>query len=609
VHWEAWYTIGVLVLVFYGLVREIAPPDVLLMGGLVAVGLGLHHLLSIEEIFGGFANEGLLTVAAMFAVAAALRETGALNSLGDWVMGRATTERGALARMAGSITVVSAFLNNTPVVAMLLPVIDTWCRKNRVSPSRLLLPLSYLAILGGTCTLIGTSTNLVVNGMLARAMDRPDVAASAALQHALRPMSLFEVTPVGVPYALAGILYLFLVGRRLLPDRKDLIQQFGEHAREYVVNMRIQPGCRLIGKRVEEAGLRRLSGQFLIEITRGEELITPVEPNQLLEEGDILTFAGIVDSIIDLERIPGLVPVVDANYEAHSSKRRDSMLCESVISGSSPLVGKSIRDADFRATYNAAVVAVHRSGERLKGRLGDIVLRNGDTLLLQTGPHFRRAHHNNSDFYLVSAIQDSRPVRHDKAYISIALLLVLILLMATEVIPIVMSAFLVAGLMVVTRCISPGDARQSVDWQTLLSIGAAFGLGRALEKSGVVEAVIGLVVQNAAGFGPYAAFIALYVVTVAITEMVSNNAAAVFMFPFAVALGIQLGVNPRTFVIGVMFAASAGFMMPIGYQTHLMVYGPGGYRFKDFFRLGFPMDLVLITVATILIPLVWPFHG
>ncbi|MDX9974113.1 MAG: SLC13 family permease, partial [FCB group bacterium] len=569
--------------------------------------IGLHHLLTVEEIFGGFANEGLLTVAAMFAVAASLRETGALNSMGDGVMGRARTESGALARMAGSVTVASAFLNNTPVVAMLLPVIDTWCRKNRVSPSRLLLPLSYLAILGGTCTLIGTSTNLVVNGMLARAMERPDVAASPALQQALEPMSLFEVTPVGIPYALAGVLYLFIVGRRLLPDRKDLIQQFGESAREYMVNMRIEPGCRLIGKRVEAAGLRRLSGQFLIEITRGEELITPVEPNQLLEENDILTFAGVVDSIIDLERIPGLVPVVDINYEAHSSKRRDSLLCEAVISASSPLVGKSIRGADFRATYNAAVVAVHRSGERLKGRLGDIVLRNGDTLLLQTGPHFGRAHHNNSDFYLVSAIQDSRPVRHDKAYISIGLLGLLIVLMATEVIPIVMAAFLIAGLMVVTRCISPGDARQSVDWQTLLSIGAAFGLGRALEKSGVVEAVITLVVDNAASFGPYAAFIALYIVTVVVTEMVSNNAAAVFMFPFAVALGIQLGANPRTFVVGVMFAASAGFMMPIGYQTHLMVYGPGGYRFKDFIRLGLPMDLVLITVATLLIPLVWPF--
>lgn len=601
--WEAWYVLVVLGLVFYGLVRELAPADVLLLGGVVAIGLS--GILTPAEIFSGFSNEGLLTVAALFTVAAALRETGALNTLGAWVLGRAKTELGALLRMSGAVTTASAFLNNTPVVAMLLPVVDSWCRKNRVAPSRLMLPLSYLSILGGTCTLIGTSTNLVVNGMLERAVAAPDVTPELA--RALQPMGLFEVTAVGIPYALAGILYLFLVGRRLLPDRKDLIEHFGETSREYIVNLRVMPGCRLIGQRVEQAGLRHLPGQFLIEIARGDEVITPVEPDQKLEADDILTFAGVVDTIIDLERIPGLVPVVDEHYEEHSSKRRGSMLCEAVISNTSPLVGKSIRDADFRATYNAAVVAVHRNGERLKGRLGDIVLRNGDTLLLQTGSHFRRAHRNNPDFYLISAVGDTRPVRRDKALISMLLLGVLIVLMATEVVDIVLAAFLVAGLMVISRCISASDARQSVDWQTLISIGAAFGLGKALEQSGVVAAVSHSVVGFTSAFGPYAAFLALYIITVIITELVSNNAAAVFMFPFAVSIATQLDANPRTFVVGVMFAASAGFMMPIGYQTHLMVYGPGGYRFADFVRVGFLLDLVLIAVAATLIPMVWPF--
>lgn len=600
--WEAWYVLAVLGLVFYGLVRELAPADVLLLGGLIAVGLA--GVLKPDQIFAGFANEGLLTVAALFTVAAALRETGALNTLGSWILGRARTELGAMLRLSGAVTVISAFLNNTPVVAMLLPVVDTWCRKNRVAPSRLMLPLSYLSILGGTCTLIGTSTNLVVNGMLERAVQDP--SASPAIVKALQPMTLFEVTPVGVPYALAGILYLLIIGRRLLPDRKDLIEHYGESSREYIVNLRVMPGCRLIGQRVEEAGLRHLPGQFLIEIARGDEVITPVEPDQKLEADDILTFAGVVDTILDLERIPGLVPVVDESYEEHSSKRRGSMLCESVISNTSPLVGKSIRDADFRATYNAAVVAVHRNGERLKGRLGDIVLRNGDTLLLQTGSHFGRAHRNNPDFYLVSAIGGSRPVRRDKALISMILLGILIAMMATEVIDIVMSAFLIAGLMVITRCISASDARQSVDWQTLISIGAAFGLGKALEQSGLVS-VVTSGVSSTSAFGPYMALIALYVVTVFVTELVSNNAAAVFMFPFAVSIATQMDVNPRTFVVAVMFAASAGFMMPIGYQTHLMVYGPGGYRFTDFVRVGFLMDLVLIAVAVALIPLVWPF--
>ncbi len=612
--WEAWYVLAVLAFVFYALVKELAPPDVILLGGLVAVALA--GILTPEQVFAGFSNEGLLTVAALFAVAAALRETGALNTLGAWVLGRARTERGALARLALSVTPVSGVLNNTPVVAMLLPVLDAWCRKHQVSPSRLMLPLSYMAILGGTCTLIGTSTNLVVNGMLEQRLGslreaarlNGEGAVDPTLVQALQPMSLFEVTPVGIPYALAGLLFLFLIGRRLLPDRKDLIQKFGESTREFLVNLQVQPGCRLIGQRVQEAGLRQLPGQYLIEITRGDEVITPVDPDQIIRAGDILTFTGVVDSVIDLERIPGLLPVGDEHYEDHSSKRRGNMLCEAVVSNTSPLIGKSIRDADFRATYNAAVVAVHRGGERLHGRVGDIVLRNGDTLLLQTGPHFRRAHRNNPDFYLISAIQDSRPVRHDRAILSIALLVLLIVLMATEVVPIVIAAFLVAGLMVASRCISAADARQSIDWQTLLSIGAAFGLGKALEASGLVSYITGSVFQHTTAMGPYATFIALYITTVIITEMVTNNAAAVFMFPFAVQLGVELGCNPRTFIIGVMFAASAGFMMPIGYQTHLMVYGPGGYRFQDFVRLGLPMDIVLITVATLVIPLVFPFH-
>lgn len=611
--WEAWYTLAVLALVFYALVRELAPTDVILLGGVILVGLA--GILEPEEIFSGFANEGLLTVAALFAVAAALRETGALNTVGGWILGRARTEIGALARLSLSVSPASAFLNNTPVVAMLLPVVTSWCRKNQVSPSRLLLPLSYLAILGGTCTLIGTSTNLVVNGMIEEQRKTLVAQASAqgteppaGLMHALRPMSLFEVTPVGVPYALAGILYLFIVGRRLLPDRKDLIQQFGESSREYVVNMRIESGCKLAGQTVEGANLRHLPGLFLIEIFRDDQIIAPVEPSQILQTDDILTFAGSVDHIIDLERIHGFEPVADPAYEAHSSKRRDHMLCEAVISNTSPLVGKSIRDADFRATYNAAVVAVHRGGTRLKGRLGDIVLRQGDTLLLQTGPHFSRAHHNNPDFYLVSAIRDSRPVRHDKAVLSIGLLLFLIALMATEVISIVMAAFLVAGLMVLTRCISAADARQSVDWQTLISIGAAFGMGKAIEKSGLVDYVTQTVVGQSSVLGPYGAFIGLYVVTVIVTEMISNNAAAVFMLPFAISISGQMGCDARTFIVGVMFAASAGFMMPIGYQTHLMVYGPGGYRFKDFVRVGFFLDLLLIAVATALIPQVFPFH-
>lgn len=597
--WHAWITVFTLGVVLIGLVRNL-PPDAVLLGGTVL--LTLTGVISPAQAFAGFSNEGMLTVAALFIVAAALRETGALDTIGGFVLGRARTERGVMVRLAVSVTGMSAFLNNTPIVAMFIPIITRWCSKNNVSPSRLLIPLSYLTILGGTCTLIGTSTNLVVSGLLRREMDL-DPSHSANLS----PIGLFELSWVGVPYAIIGTAYLLFIGYRLIPDRKEFIEKMAQTAREYLVDLRVEPGCPLIGKTVEEAGLRRLRGLFLIEILRKEEVIAPVRPDRTLAEGDVLTFTGEVNTIVDLERIQGLVPIADDGYEVHTLRRRGRMLSEAVVSATSPVVGKTIRDSDFRARYNAAVIAVHRGGERLHGRVGDIVLRSGDTLLLQSGPHFLSVHRYDPDFYLVSGVEDSRPVRHEKAGLSIALLAALILLMATGYVTIVTAAFVIAGVMIVTRCISMGDARQSLDWQTLITIGASFGLGEALRTSGVVNVVAEFLVGHMGAWGPYALLAAIYLLTSIFTEVVTNNAAAVLMFPFAVAVAEQFGVNPRPFVMAVMFAASASFMSPIGYQTNLMVYGPGGYRFTDFLRVGFPLELILWSSAVILIPIMWPF--
>jgi len=283
------------------------------------------------------------------------------------------------------------------------------------------------------------------------------------------------------------------------------------------------------------------------------------------------------------------------------------MLCEAVVSSAAPCLGKTIRDADFRATYNAAVVAVHRGGERLIGKVGDFKLRPGDTLLLQTGPHFARAQRNNRDFLLVSGIEDSRPLRSDKAVLALGLLAVLVVLMASGIIEIVTAAFLVAGLMVLFRCISITDARASVDWQTLITIAAAFGLGKALENSGLVEESAGAIVAFAGPYGPYAVLAGVYLLTSVFTETVTNNAAAALVFPFAVAIASQLGISPRPLVMAVTFAASASLVTPLGYQTNLMVFGPGGYRFTDFVRIGLPLNFLLLATATLLIPWVWPF--
>jgi di/tricarboxylate transporter len=529
-------------------------------------------------------------------VAAALRETGALDHLGQRLLGKVNSERGGLLWVSSVATVSSALLNNTTIVAMLLPVVLDWCRKRSISPSRLLIPLSFATILGGTCTLIGTSTNLVVQSKLA--------------EKGLPPMSFIELGYVGIPCAILGLVYLLTAGRWLLPNRKELLQQLAETRREYLVEMMVQPGCRLIGQSVQAAGLRNLPGLFLIEIDRNGSIIGPVAPQEIVRDGDRMVFTGVVDTIVDLKKIPGFVPAADETYEVKSERQRGRMLCEAVVSATSPLIGKTIKDADLRARYNAAVVAVHRNGQRVTTKLGDTTLHPGDTLLLQTGSHFWRAHRNNPDFYLVANVDDSRPLRHDRVPIALVLFAGMITLLATESftgIDPMISAFLVAGLMILTRCISTADARQSIEWSVLVGIAASFGLGTALEKAGIARQFADFLAQSTAGWGPIAALAALYFGTMLLNELITNNGAAVLAFPFAVELSSSLNVSPRPFVIAIAIAASYAFASPIGYQTHMMVYGPGGYRFADFVRVGLPLNLLMWVAAVTLIPMIWSF--
>ncbi len=588
---EAWLTLGVVAALFVGLVRNVAPPDLLFLGATAL--LAVLGIISPEEAYAGFSNTGMLTVAFLFVVVAGLRETGVLDYVGHHVLGRATTEKGVLARLAAVVLPLSAFLNNTPIVAMFVPVVIDWSRRHQVSPSKLLIPLSYLTILGGTCTLIGTSTNLVVNGLM--------------IQNGIRGMHLFEIGMVGLPYAVIGLIYLLTVGHFLLPDRKELLEQLGESRREYLTELLVQPGCRLIGKTVLEAGLRQLPGLFLIEIDRDGQTIGPVGPDDLIEQGDKLIFTGIVNSIIELEKIPGLVPVADSDYEVTPSEQRRRRLCEAVISPTSSLLGKTIRDADFRATYGAAIVAVHRSGKRVEKKIGDITLRAGDTLLLQVPRHFLRAYRHDPAFYLLSDVEDWRPVRRDRLWISLSLFFMLIVLMTTGVIPIVISATLTAVLMVALGCISSGDARRSIEWQVLITIAAAFGVGTALQNSGAATTIASTLVNSTQAWGPIAAVAVIYLVGSLLTEVITNNAAAVLMFPFCLETARLYDADPFPFLMALILSASASFMTPIGYQTNMMVYGPGGYRFTDFMRIGAPLNLLLGIVAVILIPIVWPF--
>jgi len=427
------------------------------------------------------------------------------------------------------------------------------------------------------------------------------------LKAGLPGLGLLELGYVGVPCALVGVAYMMWVAPRLLPERKELLEQLVEARREYLIEMTVKPGCRLIGRSIEAAGLRHLPGLFLIEIDRDGELISPVTPEEEIQAGDRLVFTGIVGTIVELEKIPGLVPAADRAYDLSPAGRRERRLCEAVISPTSPLVGQRVRDADFRAIYDAAIVAVHRNGARLAKKVGDVILRPGDTLLMQVGPDFSRTYRNHRDFYPVSDVEGSQPLRHERAWVAVALFAALIAAMVSGVVDEVLAALLAAGLMVVTRCMSAAEAHRSVEWPVLVTIAAAFGVGSALSESGAARAIADVLVEATRGLGPTATLAALYFGTMVLNELITNNAAAALAFPLTLEAAALMGVDARPLLIGITLASSLAFASPIGYQTHMMVYGPGGYRFTDFVRVGVPLNLLLWINRVLLIPRIWPW--
>lgn len=585
---DGWLTVGVLVLMVAAMAREVAGPDLIVMAGLFV--LAVTGVLTPAETFSGFANPAMATVGALFIVSAGLRETGLLEAAVVRLFGKARGELSALLRMCPPLAGFSGFLNNAPIVAMMTPVVIEWARRTGLSPSRFLIPLSYATILGSVMTVIGTSVNLTAAGLV--------------VQAGMPPLRFFEFFPVGLPICLAGLAYVVFVAPRLIPVRQDLAQQLGDRWREYTATMRVEPGSRLAGETVEEAGLRQLPGLFLVEIDRDGRTLTPVAPEQILREGDRLVFAGVVSTIVDLQRFPGLAP--DTDEPGAASISRERRLVEAVVSSSSPLRGQSIRDINFRTTFDAAVVAVHRNGERVGGKIGEIVLRPGDTLLMQTAPGFMRAHGNSPDFYLVSEIGGHVAPRTEKAGIALAILGTMVGVAALGVLPISIASFVAAGALIVTRCIDGPTARQAVKWDVLIVIGAGLGIALAMAKTGAAAAVAGLLVGSTGGLDPWVTLAVVYLATVLLSEFLHHNAAVAIMFPIAIQAASQVGAEPRAFIMATAMGAACAFANPVTYQTHLIVYGPGGYRFKDFVRAGIPLDLLCAVVALTVIPWIWP---
>lgn len=564
------------------------PADAVFIGLLTVIVVS--GIVTPAQALVGFSNEGMLTIGALYVVATGLRETGGVQVIIKKLLGRPRQLWRVQAKIFGPVLVLSAFLNNTPIVATFIPALQEWGEKFRIPVSKLLIPLSYAAILGGTCTLIGTSTNLIINGLL--------------LSEVGIPLGMFEPAYVGIPVAIIGFIYMMTLGRQLLPDTQSALSTF-EDTRKYTIEMIVGEESPLIGQSIEDAGLRQLPGLFVAEIVRDGTILAAVEPDEVLQKDDRIIFTGLVDSIVDLQRIQGLVPATTQVFKLETP-RRERHLVEAVVSSSNPLNGKTIKEGKFRNQFGAVVLAVSRKGERINKKVGEIQLKTGDILLLETPRDFSERYKYSSDFLLVSTLSQKRAPNYKKSWIAWSILAGMVVLVTTNVLSMLQGSFLAAALMIVSGCTRVTEARNSIDWQVLLVIAAALGIGNALQITGIAQSLAGSFI-GLAGNNPYMALISVYFLTWILTEILTNNAAAVLVFPFAMSVASNLDVHYMPFVMTALFAASASFSTPIGYQTNLMVYAAGGYKFRDFIRVGLPLNLLVAIIIILLVPIIWPF--
>ena len=594
---DAALTLGVIVAVLGVLVTERVSPALTVLGGVVA--LLVMGVVDADDAFAGFSNSAPITVAALYVLAAAVTHTHIIERVAARLTARGTparelSERRTLVRVALPTASASAFLNNTPIVAMAIPGVVAWARRAGRSPSRLLMPVSFAAVVGGTVTLIGTSTNLVVSGLME--------------DDGQRAMGLFEIGKVGLPFALIALAVMILLTPRLLPERRAPSESADDDAREFTVEMVVtrEPGG-IAGRSVAEAGLRNLQGVYLVEVERDGHRISSVRPDEILAEGDRLIFAGNVTRVLDLQRRRGLQSSEEHHFVGVGSSI-ERRLYEAVVAPGSALMGATLKQVGFRGRYGGAVIAIHRGDDRVAGKLGEVVLRTGDVLLVLAGPAFRSLALDRRDFLVVAPLDGDPPPREEKGLLVGLVVVGLIAAASTGVLDILPAALLAAFAVVAFRVLTPTEARDSVDLDVIVVIAASFGLGRAIEVSGLAENLAEVLIEPFDRFGDRGLLLGVILATIVVTEMISNNAAAVLLFPVAMAAAASAGLDPRPFAFAVALAASSSFLTPIGYQTNTMVYGIGGYRFGDFARLGFPLAIVMIVVGVLVIPWAWPLR-
>lgn len=576
------FVIAVLFILFYLLYRNTIRPSVgFLMTVLIFTVTGI---LNTQEVLSGFSNPSIASILLLILITAGLRKNFNLELLFDLIFKQSKTYRNFLFRMMSQVAILSSFINNTPVVALMTPYVFDWGKKHQISPSKLLIPLSYATIMGGMITLIGTSTTLVLNGFL--------------IDFNLPELNPVHLLVTGLSVTIVGILFLTFFADKLLPRHRDTLQSFKEQQREYLLEAELSANANIIDKTVKDAGLRNLKGVYLVEIIRRNRVISPVEPIEVIEKDDVLIFAGDTDNIVDLIKQGNGLKLPD---EANHKNGEKIDVVEAVISNNSSLIGKTVKEANFRERYDAAIVAVHRNGEKLRGKIGEIKLNSGDLLLLYSGSDFYNRADLYRDIYVVSKLRELTEPGLKKFWALGLILLLAIALLIFGKFSLFASLLIIFSIMAAFKMINIQDIKRELDLNMIAILVFSLAIGQAIVKTGTGDLLGTVLINLLQPYGITAILGGVLILTTILTSFVTNVGAVSIMFPLAYSISNSLQIDGSPLFLALAYSASAAFLTPIGYQTNLIIFGPGGYTFKDFFKVGLPVTVIyLITVAVVI---------
>ncbi len=580
----------VILFILIALYKELIGPAFTFL--IAVVILGVAGILTPKEMLHGFANEQIIVIMLLLLIGNIIRKTRVVEVIFDKIFKKATTYRGFLGRMIVLIAGFSAFLNNTPLVAVMMPYVHSWRKRHNVSPSKLLIPLSYAAILGGCSTLIGTSTNLIVNGLL----------ADQEIIPGLPTLEMFDFVHVGLPMIGIGFLFLLFFANRLLPSNPDTLSEFTSHKREYMVEAVVEAGSPLIGKSVEEAGLRNLKSLFLVEIIRENAEMRAVSPNVIIEASDMLLFAGETEMVAEM--VDSNMGLVLPSMDKHNGSGNKEIV-EIVVSHNSHLINKTAKQADFRSKYDASIIAIHRNGERVSGKLGQVRLKAGDVLLLMAGSDFTSRVAEMQDFYLISKVKDIHDFEWYKVAVLLGGIVLAIALNALKVVSLFKALLVLLIIFSAMKIASIKDVKKGFDYNLYVIIALALALGKAMINTGMADFVSGILINVFMPLGNVGMLVGIYLITSIMAAYITYTAAVAIVFPVSLTMAVNLGLDPMPFILIVAFAAAANFITPHGYQTNLMVYGPGGYTYRDFFKIGLPLTIIFMIVTVSILSIMY----